>query len=506
MIIVINPKKTLVITSLGLCLVGSLYAALKYYYRSIKKNKNSITDKSRPRSSKSTNSSEYSTIRAKKNRKSVLNSGETQLSNDPNSENKPIVAEELLELGLNYLYQAIKSWEAALDHIESAEYMQSNTLALPNNEHADLVFKLRNLVESANSITLNCGPKLVKSSQTLQIIQSRLAMKQQLYSDALLKTNQPRTYNEDLVNNENCEQVTSPVGSLSKKFGYLSDDDNESFVSADSDVEWFTAEMLSNIENKDEKNVLYEMAMSNVVLGRVKYRVSRRDLLDCKSEEDFAAKLHVIRLGFDRLFQDTSKKQWFIDEGKNLLSSLFKKAEKESTKLFKAYDEMIRFVSVETNWKNIKDELATREVNHMNFYDIALDFILLDAFEDLDNPPSAISSVIQNRWLSQSFKETALSTAVWSVLKAKRKLLKYPDGFITRFYSINEYLVPVLAWGFLGTDEELNRACTYLKNTIVDYLKCLFDMNRTRYTNLEDLANDIEMHSINYLNEINENI
>lgn len=120
-------------------------------------------------------------------------------------------------------------------------------------------------------------------------------------------------------------------------------------------------------------------------------------------------------------------------------------------------------MSVDDNWKNMKDELATRDVNTMNFYDIALDFILLDAFEDLDDPPSAITAVIQNRWLSQSFKETALSTAVWSVLKAKRKLLKYPDGFITRFYSINEYLVPVLAWGFLGTEPELNRACSYLK-------------------------------------------
>lgn len=228
-------------------------------------------------------------------------------------------------------------------------------------------------------------------------------------------------------------------------------------------MDWLTAEMLANIENKDEKNVLYEMAMSNVVLGRVKYRVSRAELLCCKSEEDFGAKLHVVRLGFDRLLQDTSKKQWFIDEGKALLSNLFKKAEKDCTKLFKAYDELIRFVSTENNWKNIKDELSTRDVNVMNFYDIALDFILLDAFEDLDNPPSAITSVIQNRWLSQSFKETALSTAVWTVLKAKRKLLKYPDGFITRFYSINEYLAPVLAWGFLGPDEELNRSCTYLK-------------------------------------------
>lgn len=136
---------------------------------------------------------------------------------------------------------------------------------------------------------------------------------------------------------------------------------------------------------------------------------------------------------------------------------------KDCSGLNKTYDELIRFVSVESNWKYIRDELATREVYHLNFYDIALDFILLDAFEDLESPPSAITAVIQNRWLSQSFKETALSTAVWSVLKAKRKMLKYPDGFMTRFYAIDEYLVPVLAWGFLGTDAELTRACLYLK-------------------------------------------
>jgi len=45
---------------------------------------------------------------------------------------------------------------------------------------------------------------------------------------------------------------------------------------------------------------------------------------------------------------------------------------------------------IDGDWKLIKDELATRDVFCMNFYDIVLDFILLDAFEDLDNPPSAI--------------------------------------------------------------------------------------------------------------------
>ena len=42
----------------------------------------------------------------------------------------------------------------------------------------------------------------------------------------------------------------------------------------------------------------------------------------------------------------------------------------------------------------------------MTFYDIVIDFILFDAFDDLECPPSSVLSVIANRWLSNSFKET----------------------------------------------------------------------------------------------------
>lgn len=42
---------------------------------------------------------------------------------------------------MNYLNQAIKSWETALDSIESAVYMQSQTLALPV-----YTFKLNNRI------------------------------------------------------------------------------------------------------------------------------------------------------------------------------------------------------------------------------------------------------------------------------------------------------------------------------------------------------------------------
>ncbi|GIY33513.1 hypothetical protein CEXT_241751, partial [Caerostris extrusa] len=45
-------------------------------------------------------------------------------------------------------------------------------------------------------------------------------------------------------------------------------------------------------------------------------------------------------------------------------------------------------------------------VKCLTFYDIVLDFIVLDAFEDLENPPSSVIAVVQNRWLTDGFKET----------------------------------------------------------------------------------------------------
>ena len=42
----------------------------------------------------------------------------------------------------------------------------------------------------------------------------------------------------------------------------------------------------------------------------------------------------------------------------------------------------------------------------MNVYDIAMDFVLLDAFNDLDNPPSTIVAVLQNRWITDGMKQS----------------------------------------------------------------------------------------------------
>ena len=64
---------------------------------------------------------------------------------------------------------------------------------------------------------------------------------------------------------------------------------------------------------------------------------------------------------------------------------------------------------------------------------------------------------------TKCFIVQALTTAVWSVLKAKRKMLKFPHGFMSHFYAISEQMSPLMAWGFLGPDEKLKDICQFFK-------------------------------------------
>lgn len=66
----------------------------------------------------------------------------------------------------------------------------------------------------------------------------------------------------------------------------------------------------------------------------------------------------------------------------------------------------------------------------MTFYDIVLDFILMDAFDDLENPPSSVIAVIQNRWLSNSFKETVSPHSLTDSSKWKKNSLDTPENII----------------------------------------------------------------------------
>ncbi|XP_056668500.1 mitoguardin 2 isoform X3 [Monodelphis domestica] len=242
----------------------------------------------------------------------------------------------------------------------------------------------------------------------------------------------------------------------------LQEDDEDSLSSEDS---FFSAaELFDSLQIGDlpfqlsRPAAAYEEALQLVKEGKVLCRTLRTELLGCYSDQDFLAKLHCVRQAFQGLLQDESNQLFFGEVGKQMVTGLMTKAEK---------------------------------VVCMSFFDIVLDFILMDAFEDLENPPSSVLAVLRNRWLSDSFKETALATACWSVLKAKRRLLMVPDGFISHFYSVSEHVSPVLAFGFLGPKPQLAEVCTFFKHQILYYLKDMFDLDNVRYTTVQSLSEDI---------------
>lgn len=69
---------------------------------------------------------------------------------------------------------------------------------------------------------------------------------------------------------------------------------------------------------------------------------------------------------------------------------------------------MLCWAKTDAHWNEAEIELSTRGVKKMTFYDIVMDYILMDAFEDLESPPASVIAVIQNRWLSKGFKETVI--------------------------------------------------------------------------------------------------
>ncbi|KAM4642227.1 mitoguardin 1 [Discoglossus pictus] len=236
---------------------------------------------------------------------------------------------------------------------------------------------------------------------------------------------------------------------------------------------------------------LYEEAMHLAEEGKVYCRVLRTEMLECLGDSDFLAKLHCIRQAFQVIILQEENRQFLMDAGRKIMSTLIVKARKNPQKFDDAYDNMMCFLKRPETWDDTEMELLSRGVKHMNFYDIVLDFILMDSFEDLENPPLSIQNVVKNRWLNSSFKETAVTSSCWSVLKQKRQQMKLTDGFFAHFYAICEQISPVLAFGFLGPRNPLHDLCCFYKDQVLYFLKDIFDFEKVRYSDVESLAEDI---------------
>uniref|UniRef100_A0AAY5ERU3 Mitoguardin 2 n=1 Tax=Electrophorus electricus TaxID=8005 RepID=A0AAY5ERU3_ELEEL len=391
-------------------------------------------------------------------------SGEAGVIEDTDAENLYLMGMELFE-------EALQKWEQALNirHQARSGASASNSLAQqgwlcercfqPEGRNRKLAEKLECLLHRAYHLQEDFGTSIPPESLLTE-----------LESEGTL--------------------ILPTVGSSRRP----QDDDATTITS---DNSFFSAAELFDVFPEDEvyqpikSAALYEEASSLVRDGKIACRTLRTDLLECYSDQDFLAKLHCVRQAFYVLLLDETHRAFFMETGKQMITGLMIKAGKSPKAFLESYRDMLLYTQREETWPITKMELEGRGVVCMNFFDIVLDFILMDAFEDLEYPPTSVVAVLRNRWLSDSFKETALATACWSVLKAKRRLLMVPDGFISHFYTISEHVSPVLAFGFLGPRLHLTEVCTTFKLQIVQYLKDMFDQDKVRFTSAQSLAEDI---------------
>lgn len=287
-------------------------------------------------------------------------------------------------------------------------------------------------------------------------------------------------------------------GGRGSKLLSVSTVDNDSFVSAQDTIadlgEFDGYEDIHDDFGADgppANRLLYLEALEHLDKHGIPYRALRTDFVGCETDSEYVAKLHCLRLAFKQIMKDGEIRKWWVDTGRQLISALLCRSEKDPQNFAMAYDGLVEFLSEEENVAQMTEELASRNVQCCNFYDIVLDYILVDSFEDLESPPSSVLAVMKNRWLSDGFKESALHTAIWSVLKAKRRLLKYPDGFKAQFYTLSEIVTPVLAWGFFGPDENLNTLMHFFKDQMLGYVRDLYSFQIVRYTDLDSVIEDV---------------
>ena len=340
---------------------------------------------------------------------------------------------------------------------------------LTTAEEAEFIKSLEDILEAAY--------ELQDTSEMLFIHQNSVLNKRELALQA----------KKELLQEREGDKVSSDVP---KRLVSISSLEDVSFVSAQdtvADIRDF--DDLTELDT--EKLALYQHALDIYESSGIEYRVLRTEFVGCSSDLEYLGKLHCLRTAFTNIMKENSNREWWITNGKIILTQLLVKADKDPKEFLVSFDDVLEYLSEKDVETQMMEELKSRNVKCMNFYDICLDYILIDSFEDLESPPSSVLAVMKNRWLSNSFKESALQTAIWSVFQAKRRLLHFPNGFKARFYNVSEILTPTLAWAFFGPDEDLSNMVNEFREQVLGFLKDIFSFHSADYKTVESLSKSV---------------
>ena len=211
-----------------------------------------------------------------------------------------------------------------------------------------------------------------------------------------------------------------------------------------------------------------------------------------ESKEAFIAKVDCVRKAFPRIFEDDENIEYFVAIGKEIIEILLSHSHQDSSQCLAQLQELLDYVCDESNHESMKAEVAVRRIPCINFYDLVIDYIILESFDDSEDPTSRCH-VHCKQQMAVSWIPRVGSThaAVSAVLKIKRNKLTVENGFFAHFYNLLDHLSPILAWGFLGSDYDLKLKCNLIKETLERLVADYFSFDRVRYTCLKDLCEDI---------------
>ncbi|CAK9809889.1 Miga [Anthophora plagiata] len=291
--------------------------------------------------------------------------------------------------GLEALEKALYCWEDALTAFSSS--LSNDALALPSKADAAFTHDVQDL--------LDMGYQIQSHAELLFIDQQSVLFRNE--DEESGDSHKPSNIDTRLSDKDKANVASSP----------------ESFESArDGIADLREFEEFSEFFPHFEKQKLYHTALKQHEDKGIPCRRVHTELVKCGSDVEYVAKVYCLRQAYTKLFTIPSATEWIADIGRQLISDLIIYADKDPKDYLIHYERMLEFLQEPSNHSIMEEELTGRGVKCINFYDVVIDFILLDAFEEVEKPPSSIRAVLQNRWISPSFRETTIGTAVWSVL------------------------------------------------------------------------------------------
>jgi hypothetical protein len=217
-------------------------------------------------------------------------------------------------------------------------------------------------------------------------------------------------------------------------------------------------------------------------------KIQRYQLFNQRSEREYLGKLFCLRKADQNWGSDAATRNWLREMTSAVVRGLLIVDNTDPEPFQEAFDTLLDW-----SWRHpekLKEELKEQMIPELSFFDVIIDWCLLDAIDDQANPPSSITSVLQNRWLGNDYKRTGMTTAVWSYIKTKRFRLTQKDSFMTRFYDLCNTVVPSLAWGFLGPSSPYSELCRSFKAEIVALCQDIF-ANRDSWKSQKLLEADL---------------